>query len=571
MSEILSRINVALLLLFLVLPSCGGGGNNGSSISPKLISISVTPSNPSITQGMTLQFTATGIYSDSSTQDLTSSVAWTSSDETVATISSMGLAISAAAGSTTITARLENISGSTTMTVTKRDIALESPFGFHPAGVFKPGYTNNGYGDAQNIGVKWTRQGVYAFWFLVQQDLTKQEYDFSIYDNQWSVVPNGINILANIAPQGPIDEGYCLPGSYMPINIDKYSLFVKAVVERYDGDGIDDMPGLTNPIKYWQVGNEPSVLQKSDFAKLQEITYTAIKEACSDCTVLIGGAMGFMDKDDYIGSFNSHYKPILDALAGNYVDVMDFHWYGSATGDYRDAKAAYDYIRSVLSADGFPQIPVWITEMGSYSGDPVPVPLLISGTPIDYPLQTERQQALDYLKRFVYPLSFGVKKIFPAFGLMEGFKYDGGYFDYTGLIYDGWGAGDLGLGVKKLGYYTYKKMTEILEGSDWNNIQTIQESNDVYIYKFVKNDKPIYVAWWDYFNDPTYTPGKMIQVSLSGLQGASAIITEAVPKFATGAEVTDYATAFNKSTLATSNGVLTLGLGDGSVFVEVLK
>lgn len=42
---------------------------------------------------------------------------------------------------------------------------------------------------------------------------------------------------------------------------------------------------------------------------------------------------------------------------------------------------------------------------------------------------------------------------------MEGFKYDGGYFDFTGLIYDGWGAGDPGLGVRKLSYYTYRKMT----------------------------------------------------------------------------------------------------------------
>ncbi|MCL4476891.1 MAG: hypothetical protein M1508_11800 [Nitrospirae bacterium] len=123
---------------------------------------------------------------------------------------------------------------------------VDSPFGFHPAGVFKPGYANNGYGDAQNIGVKWTRQGVYAFWFLVQPDLTKQEYDFSLYDQQWSAIPRGMNILANIAPQGDIDEGYCLPGSYMPVDTDKYIAFVKAVVERYDGDGVNDMPGLTN-------------------------------------------------------------------------------------------------------------------------------------------------------------------------------------------------------------------------------------------------------------------------------------------------------------------------------------
>jgi hypothetical protein len=443
---------------------------------------------------------------------------------------------------------------------------VESPFGLHPASVAKPGYSNNGYGDAQNIGVKWTREGVYAFWFKIQPDLSSPVYDFSFYDNQWRQVPSGMHILANIAPQGPIDEGYCRPGSYMPINTDKYVAFVKATVERYDGDGINDMPGLANPIKYWQVGNEPNSA-KSGFSDLQRITYTAIKEVCPDCTVLIGGVAGMPPVNQYLANFDQQYKPILDALGGKYVDVMDFHWYGNATGDYRGAGEVYHHIRSVLDADGFPAIPIWIAEMGAYSGDPIPVS--ISNPPIDYSPQTERQQALDYVKRFVYSLSIGVKKIFPAFGLMDGFKYDGGYFDFTGLIYDGWGPGDLGLGVKKLGYYSFKKMTEVLEGSAWNTIQTVQESGDVYIYRFVRNGNPVYVAWWDYFNDPLYVPGKTKQVAIKGLQGKSLIITEALPRYSTGKEVTDYLTAFTKEMGTLTDGQVTLTLGDSPVYMEV--
>ncbi len=450
--------------------------------------------------------------------------------------------------------------------VPPRDILLESPFGFHPADVLRAGYAGNGYGDAQNIGVKWTRHGVAVFWFLVQRDLAKQAFDFSLHDKQWSAVPADMKILANIAPQGPIDEGRCLPGSYLPIDTAKYTAFVRATVERYDGDGTTDMPGLANPIKYWQVGNEPNTATLG-FADLQRMTYTAIKEACPDCKVLIGGVPGMPPVGQYIANFDRWYKPILDALRGRYVDVMDFHWYGNATGDYEGAKAAYDHIRSVLNAAGFPDIPFWITEMGSYSGDPLPVP--ISNPPVDYLPQTERQQALDYFKRFVYPLSFGVKKILPAFGLMEGFKNDGGYFDFTGLIYDGRGAGDPGLGVKKLGYYTYKKMTEILEGADWSSIRTIREADNVHFYRFTKNGKPVYVAWWDYFNDPAYTYGKTTQVTLSGLQGTSAVLTEVVPRFATGAEVSDYSVAFNRSTRTISSGSVTLSLGDSPVVVEV--
>ena len=343
--------------------------------------------------------------------------------------------------------------GETTLTV-DRDIALESPFGFHPAVVSRMGYSSNGYEDAQNIGVAWTREGVYAFWFMVQPDLNSPIYDFSFYDMQWTKVPSNMKILGNISPQGPLDEGYCQPNSYFPINEQQYTAFVKATVERYDGDGVDDMPGLQNPIKYWQVGNEPNG-SKSGFADLQRITYTAIKKACPDCRVLIGGVPGMPPVSVYVSNFVLTYKPILDALSGKYVDILDFHWYGAATGDYKGAREVYDHIRSVLQADGFPAIPVWITEMGAYSGDPASSGPLAGG--VDFPVQTERQQALDYLKRFVYPLSFGVKKIFPAFGLMEGFKHDGSYFDHTGLIYDGMDSDDAGLGVKNWGITCTKK------------------------------------------------------------------------------------------------------------------
>jgi len=86
--------------------------------SPSLVSIAVTPANPSITEGSTQQFTATGTYADSSTQNLSASVIWTSSNQAVATLSNAGLATAVSAGATTITAESGDISGNTTLTVT---------------------------------------------------------------------------------------------------------------------------------------------------------------------------------------------------------------------------------------------------------------------------------------------------------------------------------------------------------------------------------------------------------------------------------------------------------------------
>ena len=59
-----------------------------------LQSIAVTPANPSIAKGNTDQFTATGTFSDNSTQDLTNQVTWASATPATATITSTGLATS---------------------------------------------------------------------------------------------------------------------------------------------------------------------------------------------------------------------------------------------------------------------------------------------------------------------------------------------------------------------------------------------------------------------------------------------------------------------------------------------
>ena len=86
-----------------------------------LQSIAVTPANPSIAKGATQQFTATGTFSDNSTQNLTGQVTWASATTAVATITAGGLATGVAAGTSTISATLGAVSGSTVLTVTAGD------------------------------------------------------------------------------------------------------------------------------------------------------------------------------------------------------------------------------------------------------------------------------------------------------------------------------------------------------------------------------------------------------------------------------------------------------------------
>jgi len=98
------------------------GSTNLTVTSATLVSVQVTPTNPSIPKGTTQPFVATGIYSDHSTQDLTTQVLWSSSNTSIADVSnaadSNGSASALAAGSAVISAALGNVSGSTTLTVT---------------------------------------------------------------------------------------------------------------------------------------------------------------------------------------------------------------------------------------------------------------------------------------------------------------------------------------------------------------------------------------------------------------------------------------------------------------------
>jgi 6-phosphogluconolactonase (cycloisomerase 2 family) len=101
----------------------GVSGSTALDVTPAtLVSLTVIPANPSTPKGGTQQFTVTGTYTDHSTQDLTSSVSWSSSDPSVVTISNAagtnGLAATLATGSVTITASLGTVSGSTALTVT---------------------------------------------------------------------------------------------------------------------------------------------------------------------------------------------------------------------------------------------------------------------------------------------------------------------------------------------------------------------------------------------------------------------------------------------------------------------
>lgn len=477
------------------------------------------------------------------------------------------------------------------------------PFERSPFGVIAPNktrpeaYAAPDYFDAVNMGYKWGRAGqLFLEWATVEKVFTDPPtYDWTSTDAEILGWPNGtfqipgiaappvINKLANIHVNNFFTEDKAgdrrCAGSYLPCptatlepsqprtDLERFLSFVEAAVERYDGDGIDDLPGMGPPITHFQIENEPNVLLRGDFALLHAATYQRVKRASPEAVVLLAGATnlsGPTNNHNWATEVGTRFVPILNELAGQYVDAVDVHWYGVAEEGYRyvdgTSTDVLDFVRNAMDNAGFPSsTKIWITELGSTSGWPLGAP------------RTEAQQAQDYIKKVVYGLSRGVSKVFTG-GPMEGFLLRQEFFDYSGVIYDGEFGDPFPLGTKKLGYYSYKKLIEKLEGGDLNNITTIRDGTGtdwLYLFSVRRLGTTIYVAWWDFFSDPTYVQGASKPLVFDTYHPAVRA-TELVPDAPNGAAISSYETApFQEVVhLIGSNGAVAVDLRESPVVIE---
>jgi 6-phosphogluconolactonase (cycloisomerase 2 family) len=106
--------------------SCGG--SSSPPPPPTLQSIAVSPGNAQLFLGANQQFTATGKLTDGSSQDLTQTVKWSSSDLTVMLLNNsagrVGMGNTRGPGTATISATSGSLTGTTTVTITSRTPAF---------------------------------------------------------------------------------------------------------------------------------------------------------------------------------------------------------------------------------------------------------------------------------------------------------------------------------------------------------------------------------------------------------------------------------------------------------------
>jgi len=108
--QLVSSIGIAALLIAFTI-GCGSSATSATTIS----SVAVAGTAPAV--GATAQFTATATLMDGTTQDVTTLATWSSSNSSDASVSSSGLVAGIAAGSVTIQATYQSVTGSDQITV----------------------------------------------------------------------------------------------------------------------------------------------------------------------------------------------------------------------------------------------------------------------------------------------------------------------------------------------------------------------------------------------------------------------------------------------------------------------
>ncbi|HZZ84327.1 MAG TPA: Ig-like domain-containing protein [Anaeromyxobacteraceae bacterium] len=121
-----SRWGLAALAVLAL--ACGGGSKaktttssqscTGAACAATLTSIAIAPATASVAAGASQAFTATALFSDGTTADVSSTATWSSSDDSVAIFTGAGAAKGVKAGAVTVTATAQGVSGTAQLQVT---------------------------------------------------------------------------------------------------------------------------------------------------------------------------------------------------------------------------------------------------------------------------------------------------------------------------------------------------------------------------------------------------------------------------------------------------------------------
>jgi hypothetical protein len=252
-----------------------------------------------------------------------------------------------------------------------------------PFGVQMYGSVNHNTGLSEMVAadVRWIR--IPISWERVEPvDVTPDQYDWTSIDTQVAAIVGAeIEPLLTVGgnpgwaaayPMGPVDSVVDLQE------------FLGALVERYDGDGVEDAPG-SPVVRYWEFYNEPDLADEfraqrggygyfgyngEAYAALLDAIYPVIKAASSKAQLVFGGLSS--DNFDFEGGPTDpdFVDDVLSSCTGPCFDVMNFHYFPYFRFRWepygRDVIGKAEYLRSKMADYGFDR-PVMCTEATWYN------------------------------------------------------------------------------------------------------------------------------------------------------------------------------------------------------------
>ncbi len=294
-------------------------------------------------------------------------------------------------------------------------IILEKPDTFNSH--FGAMHPEHNYSEVYNLGIRWERPHPGPFiWDEIEEE--EGEYNWGETD-EWilEAQANGFNTAPTIWPYADWDQETChgdeelikplhfhdLPERrHKPCDEQKYKKFITTLIERYDGDGENDMQGLKYPVLVYEISNEPTMQggdnehegqdlyffkgSVQDYVDTLKWSYEAIKETNSEVLVSPAGMAGTD------GDVTKFWQEAIDLDADNYADLWSFHNIGQ-DNEYLLADEAMEFFNK-NNIDK----PIWLPEN-------------------EYRYEKERdgdlsQAASDMIKSHCRAFSLGVDKIF---------------------------------------------------------------------------------------------------------------------------------------------------------------
>jgi hypothetical protein len=383
------------------------------------------------------------------------------------------------------------------------------------------------YGFARELNVSWVSMQPVVVWASIES--SPGQYDWSGLDREvaalqllgldCSVVLIPMNAFgekrAEIASQlqnEDVDSFLRTPESAAMIlypnngTLPVWTDFVRAIVDRYDGDGVNDMLGLKYPVRNWHFSEEyPEFYIPAEvYVDLLKTTYPVIKETDPQAKVILHGiasnllqyiafVKGFIDDPD-AGVINGTAFTRIQIAARYFGALRDVEYFLEEGKGYYDAvdvhlyepketflKGKIGWMKSALQELDV-NVPIWCIEGGgpfklkegqqSQFGDQY------------WGVYTDKENAEFVVKMHVMAAATGIERFHWGLCATGEDDYWSGPWNNMALA--------TSERMKKPAFYTFKIMLEKLR--DFKKATDLS-TGDVNLYEFEVGSKKVYVAW----------------------------------------------------------------------------